>query len=180
MAVLAPSLRRLFNEVDRRWPNRDRRTDGWLCGGYCGQVSEHYPDHKGMVHAIDIDIDGLDWRFFVDHIHKDPRVLWYVIVMRQIWSSTRGFAPRIYTGFNPHIDHIHVSIHLTDVAENFSGGWGIAVPGVSDRLEPAGPNYISHVGITGWDWRQPVDNVATNMHWMAYDSWQHAHWIAGM
>ncbi|MDG4766606.1 hypothetical protein O7632_21270 [Solwaraspora sp. WMMD406] len=27
---LAPSLQRLRNEIDARWPDRDRASDGWI------------------------------------------------------------------------------------------------------------------------------------------------------
>lgn len=180
MAVLAPSLIRLRNEFDRRWPNRDRRTDGWLCGGNCGAGSQHYPDSKGMVHAIDVDMDGIDWQFVRDHIYKGGGVLWYFIAWRQIWSSTYGFRGRVYTGLNPHTDHMHFSIHLSYNAEQFSGGWGIAVPGSLDRIEATGPNVLSPLYPTGWDFRRATIGVAHDLNNTAINTQLSAGWINGI
>lgn len=128
MATLAPSLSRLFRELDAAWPRRDRRTDGWLRFRRAGEIfSDHNPDFAGRVHAIDIDKDGISPDLVVQAIIRFPRVVNYVIWNRQIWSNWRNFRPRRYTGTsNPHTDHIHVSILHTNTARNFRGPWGIA------------------------------------------------------
>jgi len=45
-------------QVDKRWPKRDRRSDGWI-GDYAHQqrVSDHNPDAAGWVRALDLDAD---------------------------------------------------------------------------------------------------------------------------
>lgn len=46
----------LRNQVNLKWPHRDRRTDGWVGDRkHSERVSDHNPDENGIVHAIDID-----------------------------------------------------------------------------------------------------------------------------
>ena len=73
MAYLAPSLVQLRNEINRRWPNRDKTSDGWI-GDPAHQAtkSDHNPDSKGCVHALDIDKDGIDPWLVVGQAIKHP------------------------------------------------------------------------------------------------------------
>jgi len=122
-AYLAPSLVALRDEVNRRWPNRDRGSDGWIGDtAHSARVSDHNPDERGMVHAIDVDKDGIDVDRFLSETIGDARV-WYVIHNRTIWSRTYDWKPRAYTGSNPHEHHIHVSIRYTGEAETDTRSW---------------------------------------------------------
>ena len=49
---------KLRDQVDNRWPKRDKRTDG-IIGDAAHQArqSDHNPDSKGAVHALDLDKD---------------------------------------------------------------------------------------------------------------------------
>lgn len=120
---LAASLDGLFNEVDKTWPKRDRRTDGWIGdSSHAARPSEHNPDDHGIVHAVDIDIDGINVpRLLKALIGADP--VWYVIHNGKIWSRTYGWAAKRYTGSNPHTGHIHVSIRSGHDAEQWAGRW---------------------------------------------------------
>lgn len=120
---LAPSLDRLFDEVDHLWPHRDRSSDGWLGdAAHMARKSEHDPDSRGIVHADDITVAGIDKaRVLKSLIGADP--VWYVIHDGRIWSRTYGWAARRYTGPNPHTHHIHVSIRLEPAAEDWTGAW---------------------------------------------------------
>lgn len=129
MATLAHSLQNLFGEIDSAWPNRDRRTDGWIGDkAHQARQSDHNPDSRGIVHAIDIDKDGIDPMYVVEQCISENRPTQYVIYNRTIWSRTRDFRPRAYTGDNPHTDHIHVSIQYGAAWEAASWTWGIASP----------------------------------------------------
>lgn len=138
MAYLVRSLVNLRGEIDRRWPNRDRRTDGWYRAPNIGPPSQHHPDGKGAVHAIDVDKDGINPDWIVAHIRRSGGVLWYMIWNRTIWSATHQWQPRPYSGPSPHTDHMHFSVYLTATAENYSGTWGIAVAG-TETVGPAPP-----------------------------------------
>ena len=133
MATLAPCLRNLFNEIDAVWPARDRRTDGWIGDkAHQQRQSDHNPDSRGIVHAIDIDRDGIDPYYVVEQCISENRPTEYVIYNREIWSRSRDFRPRAYTGSNPHTDHIHVSIRYGTHWESADWAWGIAsaIPGI--------------------------------------------------
>ncbi len=129
MTVLAPSLVDLRAEVDARWPGRSRKVDGWYRPYGLGDPSDHWPDSKGMVHAIDITAAGINPMGVVDACRQHKGVCHYIIWNRQIYSAIRNFAPVAYYGKSPHTDHVHVSIHLTWQAESYRGGWGIASSG---------------------------------------------------
>lgn len=131
MAILAPSLARCRSELNSYRPNRDKTTDGWI-GNTAHQTSgmpenggsDHNPNRRGVVDAIDVDVDGIDCTYVVNHAIKHPSTN-YVIWRRTIWARSHGFASHAYTGSNPHTDHIHISILQTPTAENSSASWGI-------------------------------------------------------
>ena len=116
----APALVALFREVDAKWPNRSKRSDG-IIGDYAHSKSknEHNPvGHEfgpkngtpGSVHAADITAEGIDSMAVVkDWLIGDDRV-WYVIHNSKIWSRTYDWAERDYNGSNPHTSHLHVSL----------------------------------------------------------------------
>lgn len=48
----------LREQVDQRFPKRDKRSDGWIGDqAHKARRSDHNPDTHGLVHAIDIDAD---------------------------------------------------------------------------------------------------------------------------
>jgi hypothetical protein len=137
MATLAPSLRRLFREVDARWPRRPHNVDGWYRRYVRGaRPSDHHPDGKGMVHAVDITSAGISPMTVVALCARNSMPTEYVIYNRRIYSRHRGWMGVRYTGPHPHHDHIHVSIRYSRSAENYSGTWGVAnVSGGSDWVK---------------------------------------------
>lgn len=114
---LVPSLVALRDEINARYPRRDKSSDGWIGDtSHAARKSSHNPDyaHGGAVRAIDIDVDDRDpnrhlGQQVLDATIGDPRV-WYVIHKGKIWSRTYGWKPRRYTG-NPHTGHVHVSVN---------------------------------------------------------------------
>lgn len=56
MARLCPAGMVLRAQLDKRFPNRDRRSDGWI-GDYAHsqRFSYHNPDRNGIVWALDVD-----------------------------------------------------------------------------------------------------------------------------
>lgn len=122
----APSITALVRDLDKAFPNRTQ--PDWIIGDadHSSRVSDHNPDERGMVHAIDIRLGGgLDVRRVLNATIGDPRV-WYVIHDGKIYSRTYGWVARAYTGANPHTTHIHVSIRYTDSAEQDTSEWGVA------------------------------------------------------
>lgn len=118
---IAPALATLWAETKARFPKRDSASDGWL--GDARHQAESFSDHNpdpnslppGCVRALDIDSgpDGDPVRDIVADVLSatigDPRV-WYVISQGRIYSRTHGWAALVYTGSDPHISHVHVSL----------------------------------------------------------------------
>ena len=58
MARLVAGGVTLRNQINTRWPKRDKRSDGWIGDtAHAGRQSDHNPDSRGLVHALDIDAD---------------------------------------------------------------------------------------------------------------------------
>jgi hypothetical protein len=140
---LAPALVTLRNEVDAKFPNRDKASDGWIGdSSHAARPSDHNPDwndpspYTGIVRAIDVDIDGnqpgLDLRrMLLNTCIGDGRV-WYVISNRVIYSRTHNWAALRYTGSNPHDHHVHISL-MHHVAEFSTSPWFETLP---DKVNP--------------------------------------------
>jgi hypothetical protein len=97
-------------QVDQSFPDRDRSSDG---------KSDHIPNAKGWVCALDLDRDlaGKSGKpdlmpDLADQIRqsakKDKRIK-YVIFDGRIASPILGWRWRTYKGSNPHRKHLHIS-----------------------------------------------------------------------
>lgn len=119
----APALVQLRDEVDAKYPHRDKASDGTVGDtSHQAHVSDHNPcwactgRSHGIVRALDLDSNGpLGVRTpLVDDVLAatigDPRV-WYVIWDGVIWSRTYAFVPHAYTGPSPHQEHVHISLN---------------------------------------------------------------------
>jgi len=126
----AVSLRDAFNRLA---PARDKASDGWI-GDTAHQqtASDHNPDERGLVHAIDVDddlrLDGLTMEMAVQHLlnrcqHGSEVRLTYIIFNRRIWSASRGWIQRVYTGPSAHTEHAHFSFSNNPFLENLAGLW---------------------------------------------------------
>lgn len=141
---LAPCLVRLRNDINKRWPNRSKTSDGWLGdSAHAARKSEHNPDSKGMVHAIDVDKDGVDPDVILKAVIKHPAI-WYVIWDGYIYSRTNGWTKKKYNGTNQHKGHLHISCLLTSAAENNKTPFGINVV----ALKPTVKTYTIKRGDT--------------------------------
>lgn len=131
MAVLAPAAVRCRSEINLRWPTGDNSSDGWIgdtthaeSGRPENGGSDHNPNYRNIVDALDIDVDGIDCPLLVQLLIRHPSTH-YVIWNRTIWSRDYGFRARAYNGSNPHTDHIHLSLIQSVAAENNTTPWGI-------------------------------------------------------
>lgn len=121
--VLAGSLRRLRAEVDALWPDRSRASDGWLGdAAHAARDSDHNPDARGIVHALDVTASGIhSVAFLVAVTHH--QACHYVIFRSVIYSRRNGFRGVPYTGTDPHRSHLHVSIRHSTGAERSRQDW---------------------------------------------------------
>jgi hypothetical protein len=117
--ILCKAGQQLREMIDDAYPDRDRKSDGWIGdAAHSNRKSDHNPDKaNGYVRAIDVDKD-LDSRpstgaYLADQIRLcakagDKRVS-YIIFAGKIASSKRAWRWRTYDGVNKHDHHIHIS-----------------------------------------------------------------------
>jgi peptidoglycan hydrolase-like protein with peptidoglycan-binding domain len=125
MAVLAANLANLRREINAHWPHRDKESDGWIADSAHPATSDHQPDSRGIVHAIDVDVDGIEPKLLVRRAIAHPTTK-YVIWNRTIWSRTHGFEARAYHGTDPHVGHVHISGRSGPEFEGDRTPWGLA------------------------------------------------------
>lgn len=140
---LAPSLDQLRGEVNARWPKRSKRSDGTIGDeAHSARKSDHNPNRRGSVNAIDITAKGISTGALIAAAKKHPSVR-YIIFNRRIMNRDIGnFSPRPYRG-NPHTAHVHISIYQHASAETDRRSWGVAdavapQPKPTPRPKPAG------------------------------------------
>lgn len=118
---LSKAAAQLREQFDDTYPDRDRRSDGWIGDlRHSSRPSDHNPNPKtGVVRAIDIDRDvhkGGKPDLMPDIADQvrlaakagDKRIA-YVIFNGRIASSRLGWRWRKYKGSNPHHAHCHIS-----------------------------------------------------------------------
>ena len=130
MARLVKAGVTLRDQINEKWPKRDKRSDGWIGDrAHQARKSDHNPDKDGWVHAIDIDENfGPGWKKgttakeFADQLiqyareGKDNGRLKYVVYENRIASGTYRDKYWVWRKGNwGHTQHIHVS--FTDKAE---------------------------------------------------------------
>lgn len=118
--TLCKAGQQLRAQVNASYPGRDTTSDGWIGDiRHQATVSDHNPDAKGIVRAIDIDRD-LSGKakpdlmpYLADQIRlaakSGEKRISYIIFNGQIASSRMGWRWRKYVGSNPHTHHCHVS-----------------------------------------------------------------------
>ena len=125
---LSKAAKQFREQVDDSYPNRSRKSDGWLGDlRHSKRVSQHNPNEQGEVCAIDIDA-GLSEEqgisiYLADQIRqaakRDRRIL-YVIHMGKIASAKSLWRWVNYRGLNPHKKHIHISFKPNQSGEFFN------------------------------------------------------------
>lgn len=136
---LASSLEQLRAEVNALWPNRSTASDGTIGdAAHSARTSDHNPNSRGSVNAIDITASGIDTAQLIAAAKAHPSVR-YIIHNRQIMNRDIGaFRPRPYKGRNPHTLHVHISIYQSKTAEDRTQSWGLAdaTPGSTGGSTP--------------------------------------------
>lgn len=146
----AHSLATLLAQINELSPNRSKISDGWLGDtAHAARHSDHNPDSKGVVHAIDITNDpahGIDgWALAMAlTAGKDHRV-GYIISRGKIIAGESGpspWVPRSYHGANRHDHHTHISVRPDNGDD--ARPWIFSLPMSEDHakappVEPANP-----------------------------------------
>jgi hypothetical protein len=114
---LSKAAAQLREQVDDTFPNRDRRSDGTIGdSSHKNRKSDHNPDSKGWVRALDIDANmGADKSAAYDFANqlrllaRRDRRLKYIIFAGRIASRRSLWRWVRFRGINPHNTHIHIS-----------------------------------------------------------------------
>jgi len=107
---LANSLKTLRSQIDEQ----------------CARKSDHNPNSRGVVTAVDITRDsenGPDAEQLALSCLKDRRVK-YVIYNRRI--ASQGGTWRRYRGSNPHTQHVHISVSTDPALYDDASQWGLS------------------------------------------------------
>ena len=126
----------LVAEINRRWPDRDRASDGTLGdAAHATRTSDHNPwvtvAGTGVVRARDVTARGVDMPSLMEHLRRlgaagDPRLAGggYLISDGRITlPDFRGWAK--YLGSNPHTKHGHVSFSRNAAGFDSRAPWHI-------------------------------------------------------
>ncbi len=143
---VASSLLVLRDEINGRWPNRDKTSDGTIGDAkHSRPKSDHNPNSQGVVRALDVDVDGINAAWLAEHVRqlgarRDPRLVdgGYVIFNHRIASEVQAWRWRAYNGSNPHTSHVHVSVSRGARGYDSTVPWGVRTGTVSD-VEPQVP-----------------------------------------
>jgi hypothetical protein len=117
--ILCKAGQQLRLQVDDCFGDRDRSSDGWLGDQrHQSRPSDHNPDAKGIVRAIDIDRDLAGkakpdlMPDLADQIRlcaKSDKRISYIIFNGKIASAKQSWKWRTYDGINKHNHHCHIS-----------------------------------------------------------------------
>ena len=107
----------LREQINRAFPNRDRRSDGWVGDtSHSARKSDHNPTPEGWVRAIDVDANISDdpkTSYVLANqlrlLARRDRRLSYIIYSGKIASRRSLWRFKKYTGINPHTSHLHIS-----------------------------------------------------------------------
>jgi len=140
---LVPCLTQLRAEFNQQNQGRDKKSDGWI-GDVAHQqrISDHNPDSKGRVKAIDIDATGpwprknglfsyFEFLRIRHHTGREDR-LQYLILNERTCSWNTGWEWVPYTGDDPHIEHGHASARHDNYRGNDASAWQLGEVGVQD------------------------------------------------
>lgn len=144
--TLAPSLIELRDEINENWPLRDKTSDGSLGNAaHSARLSDHNPNGKRVVCAIDVDEDLLGSKasayprfnsgapakqILLDVLIKLAREgkinqAHYFIYERKIYQKKNNWNPAPYSGPNAHEHHLHISVEQVESLWVRRAPWGI-------------------------------------------------------
>ena len=120
---------------------------GWIGdSAHQQEHSDHNPDSRGYVHALDFMAIGANAQAIVNWLLTNPADLEYVIHNRVIWTRSNGWKPRKYTGSDPHTNHVHASgKHGSVGADSATGnGYDTTAEAMSPAGTPCNPASVTH------------------------------------
>jgi hypothetical protein len=129
---VAKSIIVLETEVDTRWPSRQHQSDGTIGdAAHRARISQHNPDHEGIVRALDITSDPNEphgWTV-LNLIKDDPRIR-YVIARNPADNLDYIYQDGTFERYTrmSHASHCHVSIVADDAFADSTAPWHVLAP----------------------------------------------------
>lgn len=155
MAKLVAAGVTLRDQINKAWPKRDKSSDGWIGDAdHQTRTSDHNPDSRGWVHAIDIDENmgsgedrnGATAMELANQLikyareGKDDGRLKYIVYEDRIASGTYSNSYWTWRGSGyDHKHHIHIS--FTDKAEKDGSLFRLPIFGFNDLWDGKIPEY---------------------------------------
>ena len=168
---LAESLKRLREQINAAYPNRDRTSDGSIGDtSHSARKSDHNPNPAGVVCAIDIDrdlLDDHDAREIVNALQasKDKRIK-YIIFERQITVKGDVTQWKPYAGANAHNHHVHISVSSDPALYDNRDDWQIAaLPTPTEATIPASDTHTVISGDTLWNLASRYQRSVSELKW---------------
>lgn len=185
---LARSLDVLRNQINAKYPNRSKISDGTIGdAAHATRDSDHNPWYgPGIVTALDITHDpanGVDIDKLTNELQmsRDVRIK-YVIANDLIMSGKDGPSPwvwREYSGSNPHTRHFHLSVVASSLCDNRTK-WNL--PSLTGKESPIMSKAAVVGGLHEWataENKEPLregtqGKVSWSQVWMRlyHDAWE--------
>ena len=171
MPKLCKAGQQLREQIDDDYPDRDRRSDGWIADArhIAKGNSDHIPDAGGIVRGLDIDADlnahKEEAYALVEKIRKcakrgDKRIK-YIIYDGQIMSPIMNWKRRKYKGANPHRSHFHIS--FTTLGDKDGSWFDLEGDKQNGRIETDGGNVGENIRRDG-SLDIPLSRTSTRLH----------------
>ena len=135
----AESLVVLHQQLDRLFPNRDKRSDGWIGDAtHRLKISDHNPwvllGKIGIVTARDIDKDLNSPPITIENVvnsicrSRDKRVKYIIWNGHITIQGTDLQKWKKYTGVNAHKEHVHISVKADPKFYDSTVPWALPNP----------------------------------------------------
>ena len=131
----SPAAIAVLRQATALWPKRKKLSDGLLPSLAHQKASPNSDHNTGL--AVDLTHDpknGVDCAVIFEKLKEDERVA-YLIFNKKIWSRKLAKSGnRVYTGSNPHVKHLHISINPDTSGDTSPWFWWMNQPKIVNQL----------------------------------------------
>jgi hypothetical protein len=150
--VASPAAVALLRQATALAPKRMKASDGLLPSAAHLKLSPNSDHNTGL--AVDLTHDpknGIDCAKLFEEFKEDPRVE-YLIFNKKIWSKSKSrLGNRPYSGSNPHVKHLHISIHPDMANDTSPWFWWMNQPKIVNqvkaKLQPKPKKKVAEVEV---------------------------------
>ena len=133
--VASPAAIAVLRQATALYPKRKKLSDGLLPSLAHQKASPNSDHNTGLAADLTHDPEsGIDCAVIFEKLKEDERVD-YLIYNKKIWSrARRKEGNRKYTGSNPHVKHLHISINDTHRSDTSPWFWWLNQPKVVNQV----------------------------------------------